>query len=214
MPSLFIHHIATDDPRDEDPAATRERLKDRFARGATRRMTQLGLLLGSVLRDVPLAEDDTVVYLSEYAETRALEAYLDGFPAASPTLFQTSIHPSAVQQNLIQHQKPLRAFFPLTGRPDLLGAGLSVAHTATSSRIVLCGGEERGTWLLEKNAASPRAFAFALSLSRDSENALGQLDFADADTAGALPEFFDALHQRKNWEASNEGGGRITLSWR
>src|SRR5688500_5084941 len=76
---------------EEDHAATRERLKDRFPRGATRRMTQLGLLVGAALEEVGPGPDDALVYASAYAETRALEGYLDSFPAASPTLFQTSI---------------------------------------------------------------------------------------------------------------------------
>src|SRR5690606_206111 len=89
---------------DESPGAARERLKDRFPKNATRRMTQLGLLLGHVLEPLTPTEDDVLIYASAYAETRALEAYLDSFPNPSPTLFQTSIHPSAVQQSFILHQ--------------------------------------------------------------------------------------------------------------
>src|SRR5262245_32828036 len=94
----YISALSVADAGDEEPAVTRERLKDRFARGATRRMTQLGMLVGAALEELVPQPDDAVVYASAFAETRALEGYLDSFPSASPTLFQTSIHPSAVQQ--------------------------------------------------------------------------------------------------------------------
>jgi hypothetical protein len=119
MLERYIQALSATDVGLEEPAATRERLKDRFPRGATRRMTQLGLLVGAALEELGPGTDHALVYASGYAETRALEGYLDSFPAASPTLFQTSIHPSAVQQALIGRQLPVREFFPLTGRLHL-----------------------------------------------------------------------------------------------
>src|SRR6187549_1436217 len=101
MLESYLHALSLADAGDEDLATTRERLKERFPRGATRRMTQLGLLVGAALEEFSPQPDDALVYASAYAETRALEGYLESFPAASPTLFQTSIHPSAVQQALI-----------------------------------------------------------------------------------------------------------------
>ena len=163
----WITALHSEEIGEEPPAATRERLRDRFPKNATRRMTQLGLLLGSVLEPLRPAEDDVLVYASGYAETRALEAYLDSFPTPSPTLFQTSIHPSAVQQSFITHQRPLREFLPVTGGAHLPAQALLAALLSDAPRVLLCGGEERGTWLLEQNRASSRAFAFALALSRD-----------------------------------------------
>src|SRR5215212_2693920 len=113
MLERYLHALSVCDAATEDPAITRERLKDRFPRGATRRMTQLGLLVGAALDELTPRADDTVVYASAFAETRALEGYLDSFPSASPTLFQTSIHPSAVQQALIGRQHAVGEFFPL-----------------------------------------------------------------------------------------------------
>ncbi|MGH7956903.1 MAG: hypothetical protein ACREH8_07810, partial [Opitutaceae bacterium] len=165
MLERYLQALSLGEADNEDLAATRERLKERFPRGATRRMTQLGLLVGAALEEFAPLPDDALVYASAYAETRALEGYLESFPAASPTLFQTSIHPSAVQQALITRQTPVGEFFPLTGRAHLAAHAMQTALLAVAPRVLLCGGEERGTWLLEHNAASDRTFAFALSLT-------------------------------------------------
>ena len=163
MLERYIQAIRTDNPGLEEPAATRERLKGGFAPGAVRRMTQLGLLVGAAVGELAPTEDDTVVYASAFGETRTLSAFLDSFPAASPTLFQTSVHPSGVQQVLIGRQCSVREFFPLAGGPYLAGQALLVALLATTPRVLVCGGEERGTWMTECGVASPRAFAFALA---------------------------------------------------
>lgn len=216
MLSAYIQSVHTEEASHEDPAGTRERLKDRFPRGATRRMTQLGMLVGSVLEPIRPAEEDTLVYASEYAETRALESYLDSFPSASPTLFQTSIHPSAVQQWMILQQQPVKTFFPMTGRSQVVAHALEVALLGETRRMVFCGGEERGTWLLEKNAASDRTFAFALVLSAQSDNAIGQLSLNSGDAArGSMPLgiFFDALRERRALELAPAPGRWLKLSW-
>jgi hypothetical protein len=216
MHTLYIQAMNTDAAGHEDPAVTRDRLKDCFPRGATRRMTQLGMLIGSVLSPHSPAEDDTLIYASEYAETRALEGYLDSFPSASPTLFQTSIHPSAVQQLLIQRQQPVRTFFPLTGGRQLIRQALQIAVLSETPRVLLCGGEERGTWLLEHNAASAETFAFAIALTKDrSGQPLGQLDvsFDGAMDGLSLPTFFQALHTRSSLCIGPENTPTLRLSW-
>lgn len=225
MLERWITALHTEDPGSEEPAATRDRFKDRFPRNATRRMTQLGLLVGATLEPLKLTENDTLIYASAYAETRAIEGYLDSFPGASPTLFQTSIHPSAVQQALIVHQQPVREFFPLTGGAFLPAQALQVALLAsTSGRTVLCGGEERGTWLLENKSASDRAFAFALALSPSAEGAVGRLTLdhlansspasdANACVPFELPNLFDVLHARRAFEGLIAPSVRLTLTW-
>lgn len=219
MPERYLQALSVTDVGLEDHATTRERLKERFARGATRRMTQLGLLVGAALEEVGPRADDTLVYASAYAETRALEGYLESFPAASPTLFQTSIHPSAVQQAFITRQMPVGEFFPLTGRKQLVAHAVQTALLAPAPRVVLCGGEERGTWLLEKGAASDRTFAFALLLTREPAGALAKLVLSNAaDTAPAsaftLPEFFNALRDRRSFELVAAPGIALKLAWR
>ena len=218
MPELsrWITAVSCEDAGAEDAAATRDRLKALFPPGATRRMTQLGITLGATLRPLSPGENDTLVYASTYAETRALEAYLDSFPAPSPTLFQTSIHPSSVQQNLIQRQQAVRHFFPVTGGADLPAQALLVALLAETPRAILCGGEERGGWLLEQGRASARTFAFALALSTDPAGALGQLSLASSDSPGSsfpLLDFFEHLRDRRPIDAFVSPGRRLVLRW-
>ena len=167
MLERYIQDLRTDDPGAETPAATRERLKGRFAPGSTRRMTLLGMLVGAVLGDLQVAEEDTLAYVSAFGEGRALEDFLTSFPSASPTLFQTSIHPSGVQQGLIGRQRSVRELFPLAGGGQLAVQGLLTAMLAPSPRAVLVGGEECGTWLVAAKAASDRTFAYALALTRE-----------------------------------------------
>lgn len=217
MLSAYIQIVTTEDPGLEEPSGTRDRLKDRFPRGATRRMTQLGLLVGAALEPLNPGELDTLVYASEFAESRALEGYLDSFPGPSPTLFQTSIHPSAVQQYLIQRQQPVRTFFPMTGRTHLVAQALQTALLAETPRSIVCGGEERATWLLENNAASPRTFAFAIALTRDPAGALGQLTLEPSPaTEGelSLSHWFDALRLRESLALNPCAGLSLTLSWK
>lgn len=237
MLERFIQAAPTDAPDlDEDVAATRERLKGCFAPGATRRMTQLGMLVGAVLGELAPAADDALVYASQFGESRALEGYLDSFPSASPTLFQTSIHPSGVQQALIGRQQSVREVFPLSGGDHLVASALLTALLAPAPRALLAGGEERGTWLLEKKVASDRAFAFALALTRTGDaGSLGRvaLETFDPGSAGrrpatgpdaggppALPDgalslgaWFDLLHERRAFTGVIAPGLRLHLAW-
>ncbi|MFA6959891.1 MAG: hypothetical protein WC205_03960 [Opitutaceae bacterium] len=217
MLERWITALSTEDPGLEESATTRERLKTRFPRNATRRMTQLGLLVGAALEPLAPVETDTLVYASGYAESRALEDYLDSFPSASPTLFQTSIHPSAVQQALIIRQQSIRQFFPLTGGDYLPAQALQVALLADTPRAILCGGEERGTWLLAQNAASDRTFAFALALSTSPDNALARVTLnavADGATGSlTLPGFFDTLHARRPFDGFVAPARRLMIEW-
>ena len=218
MLERYLHALSLVEADAEDLAATRERLKDRFPRGATRRMTQLGLLVGGALEDLAPRPDDALVYASAYAETRALEGFLESFPAASPTLFQTSIHPSAVQQALISRQSPIAEFFPLTGRAHLVAHAIQTAFLTVAPRVLICGGEERGTWLLEQNAASDRTFAFAFSLTPKPEGALARviLGIAPANAEArefTLPQFFDALRDRAPIDQVTAPGLQLKLEW-
>jgi hypothetical protein len=170
----FIHHVRVErPPASESAAQARERLREKFPRNSLRRMTHLGMLLGATLEDVVVRPDDALVYASSFAETRALEDFLISFPAASPLLFQTSIHPGGVQQVLIGRQQPVARLWPLAGRARLVEHALLTAMLESAPRVIVIGGEERGTWLLEHGMASDRAFGFALLLTRDSSGAAG-----------------------------------------
>jgi hypothetical protein len=217
MLERHIQMLVTDDPGDEAPAATRERLKGDFPPGATRRMTTLGLLVGSALARVEPGEDDALVYATGYAESQALEAFLNSFPTPSPTLFQTSIHPSAVQQLMIGRQRPVRELMPLSGGPLLAFHGLRASLLSPSPRSVLCGGEEKGSWLLAHGLASNRTFAFAAALTREAGAlSIGRVRIArDAGEGSlALPEFFDLLHRRTPFDGMIAPGWRLGLEWR
>jgi hypothetical protein len=216
---MFERHIrllATDDALGEAPAATRERLRGAFPPGATRRMTTLGLLVGNALGRMEPREGDALVYASGYAESCALEAFLDSYPAPSPTLFQTSIHPSAVQQLMIGRQGSVREFLPLSGGPLLAFHALRACVLSHSERTILCGGEERGTWLLAHGLASDRTFAFAALLSAEpAPGAAARLRLSRGEGGGelGLPALFDMLHERAPFDAMIAPGWRLQLEW-
>ena len=217
MLERHVQLLFTDDAGAEAAAATRERLKGLFPAGATRRMTTLGMLVGGALGRLDPGEEDAIVYASGYAETCALESFLDSFPTPSPTLFQTSIHPSAVQQLMIGRQRPVREFLPHSGSALLAFHALRAAFLTPSSRALLCGGEERGTWLLEHGLASPRTFAFAMALAENpAAGDVGTIRLSADTGEGALgiAEFFDLLHRREKFDGMVAPGWRLGLRWR
>ncbi len=216
MLERFIQELRTDDPGAETPAVTRERLKGRFAPGTTRRMTLLGMLVGAVLGDVTLSGEETLVYASTFGEGRALEDYLASFPAASPTLFQTSVHPSGVQQGLIGRQRSVKELFPHAGGGQLVVQALLTAMLAPGPDAVLTGGEERGTWLMETGAVSDRTFAYAMRLSREpGPRPLGRLELTQEVSTGSLahPAWFERLHGRQPFDGTAGDGWRLKLIW-
>lgn len=212
--AITVLHTA--DPGPEEPAATRQRLKDAFPAGAARRMTQLGMLVGAALEELRPAAADAIFYLSRFGESRALEAFLDSFPAASPTLFQTSIHPSGVQQGLIVRQRAAPEVFPMAGSSAQVGHALLAALLAPAARSILCGGEERATWLTERRAASETTFAFALALEQAPVGtALGRVRLESREGTGALEleAWFDLLHGRRPFAGFVAPGWHLTLTW-
>ena len=218
MIERFIHHLRVELPAlDETAAGARTRLADKFPRTALRRMTHLGLLVGSALDGAPLGPADAFVYATTFAETRALEEFLLGFPAASPLLFQTSIHPGGVQQVLIGRQQSIARLWPLAGCVRLVEHALTTALLEPASRVALVGGEERGTWMLEHGMASARSFAFAALLMREAAGAVGRVAFVPADVAAnetcpTLENFAVALAGRRplGWRGA---GGTWQLEW-
>jgi len=219
MIERFIHQLRVElPPAAETAAGARERLREKFPRNAVRRMTHLGLLVGSVLDGMALGPDDAVVYASTFAETRALEDFLSSFPAASPQLFQTSIHPSAVQQVLIGRQQPVARLWPLAGRARLVEHALLTALLEPAPRVVLVGGEERGTWMLEHGMASARSVAFGALLTSEAACAVGSVAFAPSvgaesdETCPDLETFAVALADRRplGWRGA---GGAWRTEW-
>jgi hypothetical protein len=217
MLERFIQYASTEAPAaGENTAAMRERLRGRFPPGSARRMTLLGMMVGATLPPDGPGENDAVVYASTYGESPTMEQFLDSFPTPSPTLFQTSIHPSAVQQSLIGRARAVREFLPLAG-----GVGLPVQSALAvllnpAPRVWWCGGDERGSWLRENGAASVRSFAFTLVVARERDAAtIGRIAVEPTTHAGdlRLPEWFDLLQRRENWSGAASSGWCLTLDW-
>lgn len=219
MIERYLHHVAVEWPPESETAAeARTRLGARFPRNAVRRMTHLGLLVGATLDGLALGPGDALVYATTFAETRALEDFLAGLPAASPLLFQTSIHPGGVQQVLVGRQQPVDRLWPLAGRARLVEQALLTVLLEPAARVLLTGGEERGTWMLDRGMAAAQPFAFVLVVTRESAGAIGSVAFVPDTAAGdeeppALEAFAAALARREN-QAWNGAGGRWSVTWR
>jgi len=217
MLDLHIQSVFADDPGQEAPAATRERLKGGFPAGTARRMTTLGMLVGNAVARVQPSPGDAIVYASGYAESRALEDFIDSFPSASPTLFQMSIQPSAVQQLMIGRQCPVGELMPLSGGTLLAFHAIRAAALSPAPRVIVCGGEERGTWLLEHGLASERTYAFALALARAPGGAsLGRIRLEPRGGKGSLglSALFDALRDGESLDCQAAAGWRLLVEWR
>jgi len=218
MIERYLHHVQVEWPAPAETAAeARVRLADKFPRAALRRMTHLGLLVGAALDHVALEAEDALVYTTTFAETRALEDFLTSFPEASPLLFQTSIHPGGVQQVLIGRQRPLARLWPLAGRTRLVEQSLLTVLLEPADRVVLAGGEERGTWMLENEMASARAFAFATVCTREPAGSAGRVTYVPGpgpDDPCPLLESFALALARRQALAWNGAGGAWRLEWR
>lgn len=216
MLECHISALHVVDPEGADNAALRDRLKANFPAGASRRMTLLGMMIGSALGGTRVEQIDALVYSSEFGESASLENYLRSFPAASPTLFQTSIHPSAVQQVLIQRQKPVRQLVPLAGGPELVLQSALAAMTSPADEVVWCGGDECGSWLRAAGAVADRSFAFALVLRKQpTANSLGRLQLTPGEGNGRLPlaDWFECLRDRRSWRGSVGTGWQLGIEW-
>ncbi len=204
-----------------------------FPPNAVRRMTKLGLMLGAALRDFTVDPDDAVVYATTFGETITLARYLESFPTASPLFFQTSIHPSAIEQVLINRACPVRELTPLAGQPDLSAHAALTALLTPGERVLLTGGEEVGSWMRQLDAASNIGFAFALELGGPAQGvggqrppgAEGELCWSEeglgappkgsdgAAVAGDLSQLFDAVSGRRAMRLPCPSGGEIALTW-
>tara|TARA_B110001450_G_scaffold238265_1_gene245154 strand:- start:234 stop:893 length:660 start_codon:yes stop_codon:yes gene_type:complete len=146
---------------------------------ASRRMSRLGIMLHYLLTDLPLDIQTTLAYGTSFSECRTLESYLDSFPDASPTGFQNSIHPGGIEQALIVNKQAVGAFFPMAGHRNLMMQMLKLAFSAKTPEVILCGGEEKGSWLTDYGLAHNCSFAFAMRLSHDPDGACGELTWEE-----------------------------------
>jgi len=188
-----------------------------------RRMSTLGILLATLVEEAPPATNAAVFYATTYTEARSLERYLESLPDASPTRFQTSIHPGGIEQALILAGLPVEALYPLAGEEYLVSQSFQLALNNERDKAVIYGGEESGTWLADLGIASRCSFAFALHIDDNPTDALGSLRWVEAGAGDdgpdharpAGPTLFDvaaALSARKPL-AWTSPFGRFDLEW-
>ena len=175
MINRYIQSFACCFPDPENEKDSLTALIPDIPKRAARRMSSMGKQIHHVLGGIDLDLETSLIYGTKYTEAVALESYLESIPFASPTAFQTSIHPGGIEQALIMNKQEVGALFPLAGDETLFLQMLQTAFTCTTPRVVLTGGEERGSWLREFNLAYCRSFAFSLCLSDDSTTAIGEI---------------------------------------
>ena len=106
---------------------------------------------------------------------------------------------------------------PLSGGPLLAFHAIRTCLLAPPGRILLCGGEERGTWLIEHGLASERTFGFAAALTREPPKAALasiRLETASGEGSLGLAALFDLLHGREGFDGLIAPGWRMNLTWR
>jgi len=219
MAELYIRKETTLEPDDEDVVVGRSRLPSTINRRGARRMTHLGTLIARVLDPESIDLDSTLVYGSTYAGSRTLEGYVDSFPNPSPLLFQSSIHPSAVQQVFVASRASVNEFIPLCGGPYLVASMFNTAFCARTARTLLVGAEERGEWMLDLGLASAESWAWCIELSQEAEGALGTVSKIDGQSPATIPpvtheRFFRNLSDRRDLSIPSPDGGvfRVVLT--
>ncbi|MCD8481662.1 MAG: beta-ketoacyl synthase chain length factor [Verrucomicrobia bacterium] len=227
MNHRYIHEVRVLLPEDlEQELALLSDLKSRLPRNAARRMSASGIMVSGVVPDDSAAANSfNVIYASQFAETVALEKYLTSLPEASPMLFQTSIHPSAVEQVWICRQRTIPHFIPMTAT----GSDSSALLTASFEQVLLSAGfgttlvlaEERGTWMTGLKLASDRSFAAAIFFNDEADGAIGKL-FCSVPKARETKTFVsvnsllgltEAVMQRKNIVVGTSGFSNFALQW-
>jgi hypothetical protein len=218
MLKRYIHQVATVFP---DPAREGDAMAPLVAAlppRVVRRMSRLGILLNHVLKGMPVGVDSTLIYATTFTETGALETYLRSFPYASPTAFQTSIHPGGVEQALILDQREVGTFIPLAGKDTLVASALQCALLSDSEDVVLCGGEEAGTWLRDYALSYPVSYAYAIHLSIREEGSLGCITWSATEgcTQDKLPAadlFAARMKAAEDMILGDRWVGRFAVTW-
>lgn len=184
--------------------------------GSARRMTLMGLIVSWLTKDLTLSPDVAVIYATQYSEVDALERYLSGFPSLSPLLFQTSIHPSAIQQVWIARKSELESLYPISGDAHIVASALQNALLCSADRILIIGGEEQANWLHKHNIGSPKAFGFCLELG--ALGATGGMAVIERHekNIGATPSlnsFCKCLSAKEDLRIADPNGGHYQLRW-
>jgi hypothetical protein len=199
--TLIIEAVEFIEGGDDLAADARKKYKTEFPGRSARRMTHLGMMVGLCLQRLGLARGTPIIYASAFAESESLEKFIDSFPQASPALFQSSIHPSAVEQALIPGKQVIERFYPIISDLNLGGKALENCFLLFEENVVLVGGEEKGTWLCPFQLASDESFAFSLKLSR-SGSGVGRISLnrnrpVTSVNCISFPDFAHAIRDRK-----------------
>ncbi len=187
---------------------------------SARRMSLLGKIVYWLLEPAPPIETDAIVYATTHAESRALEKYIRDLPdAASPTLFQTSVHPGGIQQALIARQQAVGILLPLCGEAHLIAQLCQSGLTLHAEQTYLVLAEEQGDVLLPHGLASPASYGVVLKLSASHrEESLGTLRWDPCSPGAGQADldplaFVRAVESRRSIHWDSPMGGRIELEW-
>lgn len=218
MSELYLQRTAVWTEPTTNDAEALAALKAGFPGRSARRMTRLGMQMSQVLRQLEVNEACSLVYATSYSETRTIEKFLDSFPFPSPQAFQTSIHPGGVEQFLIQNKLSIAEFFPLAGERDLLIRALDTALLCSGERVVICGGEERGTWLIDSGVSSELNYAWAVEAQTKANDAtiarLAWQGLAEAEgDVSIVPDFIEALQAQSDYCYHAPNCGQLELVW-
>ncbi len=218
MIKTFIHQVRTTSKQGTFTNDELSEYRKRFEVSEARRLTPLALLLGDVIRPFNIIGDDTVVYATTYSESLILEKYFASMPAASPTYFQNSVHPSGIEQVFIARKLPITCLLPFAGSDNLMLGVFSAILLSTSKCRYLVGGEFQATWMSETSCASDVSFAYALHFSVEKAGAIGQLTW---ETDGVNTEehsmgnvlFYQKIRDRQKIRITNPDYGVFNLEW-
>lgn len=212
---LYIRSVAVFAHADEASAqAELESHRDTLPRAVGRRMSAMGLAIDRVMAGETPAEEDLLVFASEFGMTRMLEDYVASFPCPSPLAFQNSIHPAGMEQYLVPAHRKVREFLPLAGESTLLlpaaFRALALAEAGVARLIVA---EEAGTTLTAAGCGASRTFAFRLTLSADPAPAIGTLRPCETGERHDLETFVQAVADRRSLQLGTPDTGYWSLDW-
>ncbi len=216
---LVIEAVETLEGGSDFAADARIRHKSEFPGRSARRMTHLGMLITLCLQKMNADKDIPIIYASAFGESESLEKFIDSFPEASPALFQSSIHPSAVEQGLISKKQAVNRFYPITSDLNLFGQAIENCFLLGEQDVILLGGDEKGNWLCPYRLASAVSFAFGMRLTREGDG-IGSLKIdrtqrPDRDECIGLQQASDSIRNRNNLSIPSFAlDGWIRLEWK
>ncbi len=219
MINRYIHSFTCCFPDPETEKDSLAALIPDIPKRAARRMSSMGKQIHHVLAGIDLDLQTSLIYGTKYTEAVALESYLESIPFASPTAFQTSIHPGGIEQALIMNKQEVGALFPLAGDETLFLQMLQTAFTCTTPKVVLTGGEESGSWLRDFNLAYERCFAFSLGLSSDSSLSIGQIDWQsefnlENPVVPTMESIVKSMQASERLTIGSPDHGQFEISWK